>query len=128
MAASTPDMQQLNLRRRRAVQLRVDGRSLAQIRAETGLSVPTIIKACQAFTAGGWAAIDVGARGRPKGDGRVLSLQQEEALRAAALSQPPEKAGSPSLLWDANAVQALAAQRFGAQLQPRALALSLIHI
>ncbi|HSI50748.1 MAG TPA: sulfate adenylyltransferase subunit CysD [Ideonella sp.] len=115
-------MQQLNLRRRRAVQLRVDGRSLAQIRTETGLSVPTIIKACQAFTAGGWAAIDVGARGRPKGDGRVLSLQQEEALRTATLSLPPEKAGSPSLLWDANAVQALAEQRFGAQLQPRALA------
>ena len=72
MNAPIHDLPLLNARRRRAVQLRVDGRSLTQIRSETGLSVPTIIKAYQAFEAGGWAAIDVGARGRPRGDGRVL--------------------------------------------------------
>jgi sulfate adenylyltransferase subunit 2 len=69
----TPDIAALNARRRRAVELRIDGLSLSQIHAATGLSVPTIIQACRAFEAGGWAAIAVGARGRPRGDGRVLS-------------------------------------------------------
>ncbi|HEX7639420.1 MAG TPA: hypothetical protein VF457_13570, partial [Burkholderiaceae bacterium] len=64
---ATPALAQLNAQRRRAVQLRVDGLGLAQIRAETGLSVPTIIGAFKAFTQGGWQAVDVGARGRPQG-------------------------------------------------------------
>ena len=53
MTALTANLSQLNAQRRRAVQLRVDGRSLTQVRTETGLSVPTIISAFKAFTEGG---------------------------------------------------------------------------
>jgi sulfate adenylyltransferase subunit 2 len=118
---STAEITELNARRRRAVQLRVDGRTLAQIRQETGLSVPTIIDAYQAFTGGGWSAIDVGSRGRPKGEGRVLPLTQEQGLRDAALQSLPEDHGFGRGLWSAALLSQLSQRRTGVALAPRAL-------
>jgi len=117
----TPDIAALNARRRRAVELRVDGRSLSEIREATGLSVPTIIQACKAFESGGWAAIAVGRRGRPKGDGRVLSEAQEQSLRLAALGDSPERHGLPAALWTGAALRTLALRHFGVALEPRAV-------
>ncbi len=122
MAALTANLSQLNAQRRRAVQLRVDGRSLTQVRAETGLSVPTIISAFKAFTEGGWHAVDVGARGRPQGAGRTLTLAQEAELALLALYGTPEAAGLAGGLWSADAVAACARQRFVLALHPRAVA------
>ena len=122
VVALTANLSQLNAQRRRAVQLRVDGRSLTQVRAETGLSVPTIIGAFKAFTEGGWHAVDVGARGRPQGVGRSLTLEQEGELALLALYGPPESSGLASGLWSADAVTACALQRFGVELHPRAVA------
>src|SRR5574343_904869 len=113
MPSPTPELEELNARRRRAVQLRVDGRSLAQIRAETGLSVPPIIKAYQAIERGSWAAIDVGERGRPRGTGRALEAAQETVLRQAALTRLPEQYGLKTPLWDGAALQQLVQERFG---------------
>jgi sulfate adenylyltransferase subunit 2 len=120
-APATP-LAQLNAQRRRAVQLRVDGRSLAHVRAETGLSVPTIIGAFKAFTEGGWHAVDVGTRGRPPGAGRGLTLAQEAELALLALYGAPESAGLPPALWSADAVRDCARRRFGVDLHPRAVA------
>jgi sulfate adenylyltransferase subunit 2 len=117
----TPDIAALNARRRRAVELRIDGQTLSEIRSATGLSVPTIIQASKAFEAGGWAAISVGPRGRPKGDGRVLGAAQEQSLRLAALSDPPELHGLPPTLWTAAALRTLARRHFDVDLAPRAL-------
>lgn len=121
MSGIPAELHELNQRRRRAVQLRVDGLSLARIREATGLSVPTIIRACQAFTAGGWAAINVGARGRPRGDGRALDPTQEQDLRQQVLRSAPEAHGLGPVLWDATLLQALARQRHGVVLETRAL-------
>ena len=118
MSAVTATLSQLNAQRRRAVQLRVDGRSLTQVRAETGLSVPTIISAFRAFTEGGWHAVDVGARGRPQGTGRALGAAQEAELALAALYGTPDGAG----LWSADAVRDAALRRFDLELHPRAVA------
>ncbi len=120
MSTLTPDIAELNQRRRRAVELRLDGLTLNNIKESTGLSVPTIISAWQAFVAGGWQAIDVAARGRPRGDGRVLSAEQEAELRHSALHTPPEQHGQPAGLWDVAALQTLAQQRWGAELNNRA--------
>jgi sulfate adenylyltransferase subunit 2 len=109
----------LNERRRRAVELRVSGRSLPQIRAETGLSAPTIIAAFKAFLAGGWAAVPVKARGRTFGEGRALSSAQEAEVRQAVLSVAPEMAGLDAPLWDAHAVSNFVAQKFGLTLGER---------
>jgi sulfate adenylyltransferase subunit 2 len=118
----TATLVQLNAQRRRAVQLRVDGHSLTRVREETGLSVPTIIAAFKAFTQGGWHAVDVGARGRPQGTGRALTLAQESELALLALYGPPEAAGLPAGLWSADAVADCARRRFDIELHPRAVA------
>jgi hypothetical protein len=68
-ADPTPDIAALNARRRRAVELRDRRSEPGPDREATGLSVPTIIQACRAFEAGGWAAIAVGAAGRPRATG-----------------------------------------------------------
>jgi len=122
MTALTANLSQLNAQRRRAVQLRVDGQSLNQVKEATGLSVPTIIGAFKAFTEGGWNAVDVGARGRPQGTGRSLTPAQESELALLALYGLPEAAGQPATLWSAVAVQAAARERFGVALHPRAVA------
>jgi sulfate adenylyltransferase subunit 2 len=57
---------QLNARRREAVQLRLQGMTLADVAARTGLSVPTVIAAHKAFREKGWAGVAVQPRlGRP---------------------------------------------------------------
>jgi len=122
MSALTANLSQLNAQRRRAVQLRVDGQSLNQVKEATGLSVPTIIGAFKAFTEGGWNAVDVGARGRPQGTGRALTPAQESELALLALYGSPEAAGQPAALWSAGAVLAAVRERFGVELHPRAAA------
>jgi len=47
MTLSTPRAE--GARRRRAVEMRLAGCSLAEVREQTGLSAPTIISACKAF-------------------------------------------------------------------------------
>jgi sulfate adenylyltransferase subunit 2 len=118
----TPELTDLNARRRRAVQLRVDGRSLSQIQTETGLSVPTILQAYRAFSGGGWQAIDVGSRGRPKGDGRVLNPEQEARLRQMALHSRPEQHGLPARLWDLTLLSQWTQHHLGQHLPDRSLA------
>jgi sulfate adenylyltransferase subunit 2 len=118
----SPSLTQLNTQRRRAVQLRVDGRSLVQIRAETGLSVPTIIGAYKAFVEGGWQAVDVGARGRPAGVGRALTAGQEAELALAALYAAPEAGGLRQPLWSADAARDWAERHLGVRLHARAVA------
>jgi bifunctional enzyme CysN/CysC len=54
----------LNLRRRRAVELRLAGAPIRQAARKTGLSEPTVIAATKAYRKGGWNAVPVGPRGR----------------------------------------------------------------
>jgi len=56
----------LNVRRTQAVKLRLTGQSLDKIERATGLSHPTIIAVYKAFLKGGWPAVPVKERGRPK--------------------------------------------------------------
>ena len=71
-------IQELNALRRAAVQLRLDGYTLAETKARVSLSAPTIINAVKAYHTGGWPAVDVSARGRPKG----TSAQNDADLEA----------------------------------------------
>jgi len=89
----------LNALRRAAVQLRIDGNTLAQTQDSTGLSAPTIIAAAKAYKNGGWDAVDVGPRGRP----RVVSASPrsgdlQSALIAAATLRD-SASGDDNLLW-----------------------------
>jgi sulfate adenylyltransferase subunit 2 len=117
----TPTLSLLNERRRRAVQLRLAGKTLQQIRSETGLSAPTVIGAYKLFLSHGWAAVAIDALGRRTGQRRVLSGPEEIELQRLMFEGSPDAAGLGSGLWTAEAVQQLAGTRFGRAPQGRAL-------
>lgn len=101
MSNSPSSNSDLNAQRRRAVQLRLSGSTLAAVRKEVGLSTPTIVAAVKAFKQGGWAAVDVKPRGRPR-----LSAADNAAgtnqTRAALLSHLADK---PGKLWSSKAIK-----------------------
>ncbi len=84
MTATDKPANDLNAQRRRAVQLRLSGKTLAVVSEEVGLSTPTIVAAVKAFKSGGWAAVDVKPRGRPKHSDSATSAS--ERARTALLS------------------------------------------
>ena len=110
--------QVLNQKRRRAVEMRLAGASLAQVRAATGLSAPTVISAYKAFRAGGWPAVTVKGLGRHVGQGRRLSAEQEQALLRAISAETPAQHGLAQTSWSLEAVLALLGARFGLALAP----------
>jgi len=105
MSPRTENVEALNEKRRRAVEMRLAGSSLAAIRTATGLSAPTVISAYKAFVAGGWAAVPVKGLGRRVGQGRRLLADQELALKAAVFGALPVAQGLGHPLWSLAAVQ-----------------------
>ncbi|HMR69448.1 MAG TPA: hypothetical protein PKA84_04365, partial [Rubrivivax sp.] len=82
--------------------MRLSGHSLAAIRAETGLSVPTIVAAHKAFVAGGWAAVAARRRGQAPGAGRAMTGDQDATLKRILTSESPDEAP----LWSVPAARA----------------------
>jgi len=113
---------QLNARRRRAVELRRQGVTLAGVSEHTGLSAPTIISACKAFEAGGWAAVDVRQRGRRQGGGRLLQGETEDGIRRALVDVPPESAGADVMLWNNAVVRDWLRAAYGIEVTERTIA------
>jgi len=89
----------LNTLRREAVQLRLDGNTLAQTQNNTGLSAPTIIAATKAYKNGGWDAVDVGPRGRPRVDSASPRSGDLQAALIAAATLRDSVSGNDNLLW-----------------------------
>ena len=77
----------LNQRRIKAVKLRLSGQSLDITQQQTGLSHPTIIAAHKAFLEGGWSAVSVKERGRPRKSNTKPEIQ---ALWQQMHAQPLE--------------------------------------
>jgi sulfate adenylyltransferase subunit 2 len=92
---------ELNLRRRRAVEMRIAGATLADITAEVDLSAPTIIAAHKAWQSGGWEAVDTRPRGRPKAGSAGLSATEKDRLHAM-LGQAPD---ANTALWSIEAIR-----------------------
>jgi sulfate adenylyltransferase subunit 2 len=123
---TTANLEQWNARRKRAVELRAAGKSLPDIRRETGLSAPTVIAAYKAYLEGGWDAVPVEGRGRKQGEGRVLDAAQEHAVRSALL-QAPEAVGVSAGAWTlANTAQWVQSQ-FGLPIEDRTLTRYLVR-
>jgi len=101
MPSSQKSSNDLNTQRRRAVQMRLSGNTLADVSKEVGLSAPTIIAAVKAFKAGGWTAVDVKPRGRPRlNDAHNSSTAQALAALLAHL------ATNPGELWSSTGLRA----------------------
>ena len=116
-------LQELNVRRRRAVELRLDGSTWNDICIETGLSAPTAIGAYKSFLRLGWTGVATRSRGRLPGTGRSLSAEQEDALLHWLLNAPPEAAAADTAfaLWTPDAVRLTAQSLYGQTLRGRAL-------
>lgn len=92
-----------------------------QIVAMTGLSHPTVRATIDLFDAGGWAGIRPALRGRNRGDGRVLSQAQEDAIQRMIIDKRPEQLKMDFSLWSRAAVGQLIEQEFGIKLQVRSI-------
>ena len=95
----------------RAVEMRLAGCTLQQIRNATGLSAPTVIGAYKRFLSAGWGGVAPAPRGRRPGQGRALSPGDEAALQQAATTSLPASHGLPDTLWTAAAMASLAQTR-----------------
>ena len=70
-------LEQLHERRKQVVRLHNKGHKVMQIVEMTGLTYPTVRGAIDLFVQGGWPAIRPAPRGRAKGEGRLLTSEQE---------------------------------------------------
>lgn len=73
--------------------MRLDGCTLADTQSAVGLSSPTIIAAVKAYNKGGWDAVDVASRGRPRRtteqSDTALELLRGQLIRHTLLSERP---------------------------------------
>lgn len=118
MNAGTKDLspETINNRRLEAVRLRLDGLTVAEVAARTGLSAPTVSSAWKAFREGGWEAVPVRQRGRKAGQAKRLDETAQDALIALVASQPDTS--DPA--WSSRAL-ATALTSEGHRLSPRAI-------
>ncbi|MFW6021888.1 MAG: helix-turn-helix domain-containing protein, partial [Guyparkeria sp.] len=88
MASKHFSPEQVNRRRREAVRLRLDGVGVAEAARRAGVSAPTVTAALRAFRQGGWPAVDVGPRGRPRKARRAVDQDLGATLRALLDEDP----------------------------------------
>jgi sulfate adenylyltransferase subunit 2 len=85
---------ELNERRLIAVRRRLDGATIEQAAADSGLSRPTVIKAFQAYKAGGWEAVPVRVRGKgPNTRTRTRTRAAPRASDRSVEAAPPARSG-----------------------------------
>jgi transposase len=120
-SARNQTLKQLHERRKQVVMLHRQGVKILQIVAMTALSYPTVRAAIDLFDLGGWAAIRPAARGRARGDGRVLSQAQEDTIQRMIINKRVEQLKMDFNLWSRAAVGQLIEQEFDIKLQGRSI-------
>ena len=114
-------LEQLHERRKQVVRLYRKGHGVMSIVDLCGLSYPTVRSAIDRYEAGGAAAIKPQARGKKLGDGRSLTTEQEQAIRATICDKRPEQLKMEFALWTRAAVGYLIEQECGIKLSVRAV-------
>ncbi len=109
----------LNERRRRAVKLRLKGKTWKEVSEEAELSVNACRSAYAAWEAGGWRAVNVKKRGRKEGSGRRLTEAQEKRIRRLIVDRTPDQLKLGFALWNRQAVGLLIEQEYGIRLPVR---------
>ena len=120
-SARNQTLEQLHERRKQVVRLHKNGIKIMKIVELTGLTYPTVRATIDLFETGGWAAIRPARRGRPKGNGRVLSAAQEDAIQRIIIDKRPEQLKMDFFLWSRAAVGQLIEQEYGLKLQVRSI-------
>jgi transposase len=112
-------------RRVQVIRLRKAGVSYELIARQTGLSRTGVFNICARHECGGAAALRDRIGGRPLGDGRLLSAEQEVEVRRLIADRTPDQLKMPYALWTRTAVAQLIEQRFGVVLAVRTMGLYL---
>ncbi|ABM37051.1 IS630 family transposase [Polaromonas naphthalenivorans] len=112
-------LERLHERRKQVVRLHKKGIKIMQIVALSGLSYPTVRRSIELYERGSWEALRPADRGRSKGQGRVLSLQQEDAIRGSIIDQRSEQLKMDFCLCSRRAVMLLIEQQYGITLPVR---------
>jgi transposase len=90
--------------RKTVVRMHQRGLAQASIASELGLRRPTISRWLAQVNAGG--GTQEARRGRPLGDGRTLTAQQEDRIQKAIVDKTPDQMKVSFALWNAQAVRA----------------------
>ncbi len=96
------------------MRLRLDGLTVAEAARRAGVSAPTVTAAFRAFRQGGWPAVDVRPRGRPRGAAR----RPAEDLGVTVRTVLDE---SPGRCWDVDALAAAVEHQSGVRPDSRSL-------
>lgn len=116
-----PNLVRLHERRRHAARLYRKGCGVMEIAALSGLSYPAARVAIDLYEAGGMPALKPASRGRLKGQGRKLTVDQEADIRRTICEKRPEQLKMDFALWTRAAVMELIEQRCGLTLSVRAV-------
>lgn len=109
--------------RRSAVRLSKAGLSQRVIAEQLGLRRPTVSGWLERQAAG--RGVKEAKRGRAIGQGRTLTVPQEEVVRRSVVDQTPDQLKLPFALWNARAVKALIKQCFLVEMPLRTVRLYL---
>lgn len=82
------------------------GIKIMQIVTLIGLSYPTVKRSIELYERSSWVALQPADRGRSRGQGRVLSMEQEDAVRCSMIDQHPEQLKIDFCPWSRRAVRA----------------------
>ena len=112
-------LEQLHERRKQVARLHRNGHGVMTIVGMTGLSYPAVRLAIDLYEEGGYAALKPSARGRNPGAGRMLTAEQEEAIRRTICDKRPEQLKMEFALWNRAAVMRLIEREYGITLSVR---------
>lgn len=107
--------------RHRAVALKQQGKTHAEIAEILDIGESTSRLYWSLFNKGGQKALKLGKRSRPLGEKRRLTGQQERAIQAAITDKTPDQLKMPFALWTREAVGELIEQRYKVRLPVRTL-------
>lgn len=112
-------LEQLHERRKQVVRMHRKGMGVMRIVELSGLSYPTVRGVIDRYEQAGSAAIKPASRGRRGGDGRLLSDEQERAVRQIICDKRPEQLKMEFALWNRAAVMQLIERECGIKLSVR---------
>ncbi len=110
---------QLYERRKQVIRLHLKGYGVMRIVELCGLSYPTVRGVIDRYVAGGTASIKPAARGKQAGNGRIISENQEQAIRQIICEKRPEQLKMDFALWTRGAVTELIERECGIAMSVR---------
>jgi transposase len=111
----------LNERRRRAVKMRLGGATIAATAKLCEIGKRTVWAATKAYECGGWSAVIIQHGHRPRGTGRLLTLEQEREVQRLIRDHVPDQLKMSYALWTRQAARELILHRYDVLLCVRAV-------